>query len=61
MRFVVYSDPETEPESTTSPPVDWPVPENSNRPPGLTKYVTDQTTGYRENLKVIAARQPEPM
>lgn len=58
IRFMVYSDPETEPESTTSPPVDWPVPPNSNRPAGITNYVADQTTGYRENLRLIATRQP---
>ncbi len=58
VRFMVYSDPETEPESTASPPVDWPVPPNSNRPAEITKYVTDQTTGYRENCRLMASRQP---
>ena len=58
IRFIVYSDPETEPESTTSPPVDWPAPAQSNRPEGITKYVADQTTGYRENCRIMAARRP---
>jgi 3',5'-cyclic AMP phosphodiesterase CpdA len=59
IRFIVYSDSETEPESTTSPPVDWPAPPNGNRPEGITRYVADQTTGYRENCKIIAARRPD--
>jgi hypothetical protein len=59
IRFVAYSDPETEPESTTSPPVDWPAHKSSNRPADIKNYVADQTTGYRENLKVIAARDPD--
>lgn len=59
IRFIAYSDPETEPESTTSPPVEWPASANSNRPEGITKYLADQTTGYRENLKVIASRRPD--
>ena len=58
IRFLVYADSETEPESTTSPPVDWPAPPNSNRPEGITRYLSDQTTGYRENCRVMAARQP---
>ena len=59
IRFMVYADSETEPESSTTPPVDWPVGPNSNRPEGVTKYLVDQTTGYRENLKVIESRQPD--
>ncbi|MBL8850936.1 MAG: metallophosphoesterase family protein [Planctomycetaceae bacterium] len=58
IRFLVYSDPETEPESSTSPPVDWPVGPGSNRPDGITKYLVDQTIGYRENLKVMQSRAP---
>lgn len=58
LRFIVYSDPETEPESSTSPPVDWPASPNANRPEGVTRYIANQTTGYRENLRVIAARKP---
>jgi hypothetical protein len=58
IRFVVYSDPETEPESSTTPPVDWPVPPNSNRPEGMKTYLVDQTAGYRENIRVMTSRQP---
>jgi hypothetical protein len=57
VRFILYSDSETEPESTNSS-VDWPPSRGSNRPVEITKYVVDQTTGYRENLKVIDARKP---
>lgn len=59
IRFLVYSDPETEPESTTSPPVDWPAPAGANRPDGLTKYLVDQTKGYRENCRLMASRKPD--
>jgi len=59
IRFIVYSDPETEPESTTSPPVDWPTPARANRPEGLTKYLVDQTTGYRANCRLMASRKPD--
>lgn len=58
VRFLVYSDPETEPESSTSGPVDWPASAGSQRPAGLTKYLADQTVGYRENLKVMQSREP---
>jgi hypothetical protein len=58
IRFLVYSDPETEPESSTSPPVDWPAPAGSHRPPGIRKYLADQTVGYRENIKVMQSRAP---
>lgn len=57
IRFILYSDSETEPESTNSH-VDWPASVGSDRPPQITKYVVDQTTGYRENLKVIDSRKP---
>lgn len=59
IRLVVYSDSETEPESSTSPPVDWPAHAASNRPEGMTRYVADQTVGYRENLRIMAARKPD--
>lgn len=59
VRFMVYSDSETEPESSTVPPVDWPVGPGSNRPQGQTKYLVDQTRGYRENLMVMARRTPD--
>ena len=59
IRFLVYSDSETEPESSTSPPVDWPVGPKSQRPKDMTRYVVNQTMGYRENVKVMDHRQPD--
>jgi len=58
VRFVVYSDSETEPESSTTPPVAWPIPKNSNRPAGQPDYFVNQTVGYQENCRVIAERKP---
>lgn len=59
IRFILYSDSETEPESTNNP-VDWPAGKGSKRPSqSLTKYLVDQTTGYRENLKIIDSRKPD--
>lgn len=57
IRMIFYADSETEPESTNTP-VDWPASKGSNRPPGITKYLADQTTGYLENLKIIDSRRP---
>ena len=54
VRFVVYSDSETEPESTGKA-ADWPVPGGSSS----RKYVVDQTRGYRENLLIMEARSPD--
>lgn len=54
VRFIVYSDSETEPESTGKL-ADW------ADPAGLVtgrKYVVDQTRGYEENLEVMKSRQP---
>jgi hypothetical protein len=54
LRFIVYADSETEPESTGK----------HSRWPGIDpstlkrRYLLDQTTGYAQNLKVIAARKP---
>ena len=59
VRFILYSDSETEPESSTSPPVDWPPAKGSNRPAKITKYLVDQTRGYVENLKLIDSRHPD--
>jgi hypothetical protein len=59
VRFIVYSDSETEPESSTTDPVDWPPSPLCNRPRDVSRYFVNQTVGYRENLKVIAARQPD--
>jgi hypothetical protein len=59
VRFVVYSDPETEPESTTSPPVAWPSVPASGRPKDIGTYFVNQTTGYQQNLKIITERNPD--
>jgi len=58
IRFIVYSDSETEPESSTTPPVAWPAPTGSNRPAGRTNYFVDQTVAYKENCRLIAERKP---
>ena len=54
LRFIVYADSETEPESTGKHAV-WTGAEFSN---GKRKYPVDQTTGYAQNLKVIQQRKP---
>jgi len=54
LRFIVYADSETEPESTGKQ-VSWP---GINTTAPKRKYPLDQTTGYAENLKVIQQRQP---
>ncbi len=54
LRFIVYADSETEPESTGTAVV-WPGADRSTR---TRKYLVDQTTGYRQNLQVIRARRP---
>ncbi len=54
IRFIVYSDCETEPESTGKPTT-WTNPvDGSSR-----LYLVDQTTGYRNNLTVIRSRHPD--
>ncbi|MFM8287194.1 MAG: metallophosphoesterase [Planctomycetaceae bacterium] len=58
VRLVFYSDSETEPESSTTPPVDWPAPPGAKRPEGRTRYLVDQTEGYRRNLAEIERREP---
>jgi hypothetical protein len=55
VRFVVYADSETEPESTGMP-VSWAW---SGRPNGISQYVVDQTRGYRENLKLMRDWGPD--
>lgn len=54
IRFIVYADSETEPESTGNY-TGWvdPVDGTSRR------YLIDQTTGYRQNLEVIRNRHPD--
>lgn len=53
IRFIVYADAETEPESTGNY-TRWADPaDGSSR-----NYLVDQTTGYRQNLEVIRSREP---
>jgi len=54
LRFIVYADSETEPESTGKH-VAWP---GINMATLDRKYLLDQTTGYAQNLKVIQQRKP---
>ncbi|WP_087023707.1 purple acid phosphatase family protein [Thaumasiovibrio subtropicus] len=54
VRFVVYSDSETEPESTGRTRR-WSEPYGDfNR-----QYLVDQTIGYQENIRVMAERNPD--
>ncbi len=54
VRFIVYADSETEPESTGKYAL-WEAPQgNSSR-----RYLIDQTQGYRNNLEVIQSRHPD--
>jgi len=54
VRFVVYSDSETEPESTGARAA-WPEPGGSTS----RLYPVDQTRGYQENLQIMAAGNPD--
>jgi len=54
VRFIIYSDSETEPESTGKP-VEWPA--FGSKEGRL--YVVDQTEGYRQNLAIIQQREPD--
>ena len=54
LRFIVYADSETEPESTGKHAA-WPGNDGST---SERLYPVDQTTGYTQNLKVIEQRQP---
>ncbi len=58
VRLIVYSDSETEPESSTTDPVAWPVSTGSNRPDGVKNYLVNQTAGYIANCNIIAERKP---
>lgn len=53
IRFVVYSDSETEPESSGAF-VGWVDTAGLGR-----TYMVDQSTGYRNNLEVIRSREPD--
>jgi hypothetical protein len=55
LRFIVYGDSETEPESTGKH-ANWPGVDSMS---STRKYPVDQTTGYAQNLKVIQQRQPD--
>lgn len=54
LRFIVYGDSETEPESTGKHTM-WP---STDAPDRVRRYPLDQTNGYARNLKVIQQRQP---
>lgn len=54
LRFIVYGDSETEPESTGKHTF-WPSVDTPDR---VRRYPLDQTTGYAHNLEVIQQRQP---
>jgi hypothetical protein len=54
VRFIVYGDSETEPESTGKHSF-WPGHDDETR---LRKYPLDQTTAYAQHLKIIASRKP---
>jgi len=54
IRFIVYGDPETEPESNNNF-TNWVDPVNDNPRP----YLIDQTTGYQNNLDAISLRKPD--
>jgi hypothetical protein len=54
VRFIVYGDSETEPESTGRNAI-WSIPGSA----APRNYLVDQTTGYAANLEVIASRQPD--
>jgi 3',5'-cyclic AMP phosphodiesterase CpdA len=54
LRFIVYSDCETEPESTGKF-TEWKDSESSD----YRSYLIDETTGYRNNLSVIKSRDPD--
>ena len=55
VRFVVFGDSETEPESAGSF-VSWPDPED---PETERRYLVDEETGYRENLRLVRERKPQ--
>ena len=59
VRLIVYSDSETEPESSTTSPVAWPISTGSNRPESITNYVVNQTEGYLANCRLIAEHNPD--
>lgn len=59
IRLIAYSDSETEPESSTMPPVGWSASTGSNRPDNVSRYLENQTAGYRANLEIVSGRNPD--
>lgn len=57
VRFIVYGDSETEPESTGKH-TDWPKPNDATEAGRKRAYVIDQTDGYGMNLMAIESRKP---
>lgn len=55
IRFIVYADSETEPESTGKH-AHWP---GTDRASVMRTYPIDQTTGYASNLEVMRSRKPD--
>jgi len=55
VRFCVYADSETEPESTGAR-VNWPDP---RKPDAKRPYLVDQTQGYAGHLSVLRQRRPD--
>jgi len=55
LRFVVYGDSETEPESTGKRAL-WSSPGGNDAD---RRYLVDQTTGYAENIELILRREPD--
>mgnify|MGYP001826969645 FL=1 len=55
VRFVVFADSETEPESDGKF-AHWPGTDTKDAD---RQYLVDQETGYRENLRIIRSRQPD--
>lgn len=59
VRLIVYSDSETEPESSTTDPVAWPMSKGSNRPESIKNYLVNQTAGYQANCDLMQQRKPD--
>jgi hypothetical protein len=61
VRLFFYGDSECEPESRGAAGVWPPSPSGGSRPPWVEHYPVDQSTGYRMNLALIAARAAESL